>query len=380
MHPTNIRVSIVQLRNNIIAIKKHIKSHVKICLPVKANAYGHGLIGVAQHTYDLVDYFAVSCLDEGYLLRKNSITKPILVFGAFDEDQIIDLILNNLEITISSLYKAQLVSIFAEKLGKKCKIHIKIDTGMRRVGLRPESLDALINFVKTSQFIELVGVYSHFASSDDIATDFTLEQINVFDGVVKKLKLEYPNLIVHLANSGGVCYYPTSHYDMVRPGLLSYGYFPSVIVEHGVLSEIKPCFELITKVVYFKTVFKDNGISYNHTYMTSSQTRIATIPIGYGDGYRRALSNKAVVLIRGNYYPVVGSICMDLSMIDLGCNGESYVGDEVVLIGRQEDLEIKLSDLASLMETIVYEVLVGFNERIPRIYITEKKNYVWTNL
>lgn len=380
MHPTYIYVDVYTLRNNIIAIKKFIGNKTKICLPVKANAYGHGLIGVAKNTEDLVDYLAVSCLDEGKQLRDNLINIPILVFGAFDEEQIVELIENSLEVTISSLYKARLVVGVCEQLGKSCKIHLKIDTGMRRVGVRPESVSELIIFIQEHNCLKLTGIYSHFAASEDLSTELTANQILIFDKIVNDVKKIYPNIIAHIANSGGVYYHLNSHYDMVRPGLLSYGYFPSDKVTIKPLDVIRPCFKLTTRVVYFKVIPEQSGISYNHRYKTTQQSRIITIPIGYGDGFRRGLSNQVSALVNGKRYPIVGNICMDLSMIDLGADGEAYVGDEVVLIGSQGEAEIKIEELAIILNTIIYEILVGFNERIPRIYLNLKEKNVSTSL
>ncbi|MCC2644947.1 MAG: alr [Burkholderiales bacterium] len=342
---------------------------IKFCLPVKANAYGHGLIKMAQIAEEHVDYLAVACLNEGIILRQNGIKKPILVFGAFSKEQIYDLIIHNLDITISSNMKAKLVLDLCQKLKLNCKVHVKVDTGMNRVGIRPEHASALIDFIYNSGYMELTGVYSHLASSDKPNDAFTHEQIKSFGKIVTWVKQLKPDTICHLANSGGVYYYPDSYLDMVRPGISSYGYHPGDFPVNSILNRIQPCFSLKSKVVYFKVVAKNSGISYNQIYITGTQTRIVTIPLGYGDGYPRILSNCGEVLISGHKYTVSGAICMDMFMVDIGPNGIAYIDDEVVLIGKQGSNEITLESVAMKCQTIVYEILCRFNVRLPRIYI-----------
>jgi alanine racemase len=211
---------------------------------------------------------------------------------------------------------------------------------------------------------EIAGIYSHLATADQPNDPFALQQIASFQELLRYPQFHsYP---AHLANSGGVIHYPASHLDMVRPGLLSFGYLPESSPPS--LQGIAPCFSLKSRVSYFKVVERGAGIGYGRTYITDKQTRIATIPIGYGDGFRRALSNRGSVLIRGRRFLIAGNICMDQLMVDIG-NGEAYVGDEVVLIGAQGFEEIKLTEIAQLCDTIPYEVLCSFNERIQRVYI-----------
>lgn len=368
VHPTQILINTQQLISNLNSIKQHVGDNVKLCLPVKANAYGHGLSGISKLAEPYVDYLAVSCLDEGRLLRDIGIKKPILVFGAFDEEQIAGLINHDLEVTISSLYKAQLLVDFCEMYRVICKVHIKIDSGMNRVGVRNTSAAGLIDYVLAHPCLDLCGVYSHLAASDETDKQLTHMQIEQFKGVAQYAKEQKSDIICHLANSGGVAYFTESHFDMVRPGLLSYGYFPAHSINTLPLQTIRPCFSLITRVSYFKVVCANSGISYNHRYKTISDTRVVTLPIGYGDGYRRGLSNLGEVIIRGKKYTISGTICMDMLMVDIGADGEAYVGDEVILIGRSGESEITLASIAMKLNTIVYEVLVGFNERIPRVY------------
>ena len=369
MHPTSIIINIKNFQNNLKAIRNAVPSNVKICLPVKANAYGHGIKGIAKLAEPFIDYLAVACLNEGTMLRNIGIKKPILVLGAIDEEQIPGLIENELEITISSLFKAKLVSDFCRKIGKNCKVHIKVDTGMNRIGIRARNAHTLIDYILDNPRFELIGTYSHLASSEEVDKSFSLSQIESFRKVSEYAKSRKKDLICHLANSGGLCYFPESYFDMIRPGILSYGYFPGEKISKPPFDEIKPCFTLKTKVAYFKAIEEGECVSYNRNYKAQKLTRIVTLPIGYGDGYRRALSSKGSVLIRNHKYPIAGIVCMDMTMADIGSEGTAYVGDEAVLIGKQGNQEITLEEIASICNTNCYEVLCSFNERIPRIYI-----------
>lgn len=351
-HPTSIEIDIAQFQKNLGVVRKLIGKS-RFCLPVKANAYGHGLSLIGKAADGYVDCFGVSCLQEGVTLRKAGITTPILVFGAIHEDQVDDLIRFDLEFSISSKFKADLV---AKNTKGKCRVHLEVETGMQRTGVRAPTALQLIEHLKNLPCFEVVGVYSHLATADRPSDPFALKQIAAFKDLIQEPP--FKGLLAHIANSGGVIHYPDAHLDMVRPGLMVYGY--------ANLPGLAPCFTLKSKVSYFKVVPAGSGISYGHTYVTQKETRIVTVPIGYGDGYRRALSNRGSVLIRGKKFPIAGAICMDQFMVDIG-DSEVFVGDEVVLIGRQGNQEIKLTEIATLCDTIPYEVLCLFNERIPRI-------------
>ena len=385
-HNAFIEINKTNFINNLISIKKFVNhkltnKKVLLCLPVKANAYGHDLIKTAIHTENYVDYFAVANLEEGIILRRSGIKKSILVFGAFTEAQIAGLIKYELDITISSLHKAQLVADFCVRNNLSCKIHIKIDTGMNRIGVKTTSAFALIDFICKQASFEVVGIYSHFVASDLISSNhdydktvdatITQQQLSLFMPVVDYIKKLKPNIIAHIANSGAVCYHDNTYLDMVRPGILSYGYLPNngMHIDKYLQNNIKPCFTLKSKVVYFKVIAANSGISYNHEYYTKEQTRIVTIAIGYGDGYRLQLSNCGEVIIRGKKYTISGRICMDMLMVDIGMENSAYVGDEVVLIGKQGDVEITLQSVSDKLHTIIYEILCSFTSRIPRIYI-----------
>ncbi len=361
-HPAWFEIDLSCFSGNLARIRKHVGRRL-ICCVLKANAYGHGLIPIAKaaEASGQVDFFGVAHLSEAIALRNAGILLPILVLGAIHEDQIEDLIRYRVEFTISSLYKARLVAERAERVGARCLVHVEVDTGMRRTGVRPESAFALIDYLLSSPCFSLRGVYSHLAMSETPGDETTLRQIESL--VRLKEKISLLGLLWHLANSGGIAFYPDSWLDMVRPGLLCYGLsFP------GAFPGLQPCLELKAKISYFKVVAAGEGISYGHLYRTEKQARIVTIPVGYGDGYRRDFSNRMHVLLRGKNYRIAGAVCMDQFMIDIGSD-EAFVGDEVVLLGRQGNVSITLDEMAALSGTDPREILCHFNERIPRLYL-----------
>lgn len=374
-HPAWIEIDLIQFKKNILKVKEYI-GQTWLCLPVKANAYGHGLIPIALAACEAgVDYLCVSCLQEGALLRRAGIQIPILVLGAIHQDQISGLIHHNLEFTIDSAFKAKMIADICQQLRKVVKVHLEIDTGMQRTGVSIEAAAEVIAFIDSCPCFELVGVYSHFAMVDDLESSFTSQQIQVF----KKFTESYiakrdKKIICHIANSGGVAYFPDSYMDMVRPGILVFGHYSHI---PQALKGIQPCFMLRAKIAYSKLVPKGEGISYGHRYTTPVNTRIITIPLGYGDGFRRSLSNKAHILMKGKRYPIAGTICMDQFMVDIG-QDSAQIGDTVTIIGQDGREEITVNEIGMLCDTISYEILCGFNSRLPRVYHTEN-NSLWEN-
>lgn len=365
-HPAWVEINMSQFKKNISLLKTYLQKSL-ICIPVKANAYGHGLIPMAKAAQETAcDYLAVAHLQEGVLLRQSGISLPILVLGALHEEQILDLIQFDLEFTISSIYKAKLVAQKCQQYNLTCKIHIEVDTGMQRTGVRIESTLELFNYLTKRECFLIKGIYSHLATGYHFKDSLALEQIKNFSSLFNHTILKKVSLIRHLANSNGVLFFSSAQFDMVRPGLLAYGYKTDPCPLP--LASISPCFSVKSKIAYFKVVEEGKGVSYGHSYFTSKQTRIVTIPLGYGDGYRSSLSNRAYVLIRGRRFPIVGKICMDQFMVDIG-NSEAYVGDEVVIIGKQGQEEVTVQEIALFYNTHIYEVLTSFNERLPRRYI-----------
>lgn len=365
-HPSWIEIDLLQFRKNLSILRSHI-GNTLFCLPVKANAYGHGLCQIGKEAENCgVDYLAVAHLKEGIELRQAKIQLPILVLGAIHKEQVPELLDFDLEISISSKFKADLVAEQCKKISKKCPVHLEIDTGMQRTGVQIATAPSLFDYMEKLGCFHIVGIYSHFASANHPNDSLAHYQLEKFRSLIETPPFQGKPLLKHLANSSGTLFFKEAHLDMVRPSIVSFGYLPKNAPSF--FQEIKPCFSLKTKVSYFKIVEADMGISYGHSYVTPRRTRIVTIPIGYGDGYRRALSNKASVLIRGKMFPIVGTICMDQCMVDIG-DSEVHVGDEVVLIGKQGDKEILLEDLALACDTISYELLCLFSQRLPRIYV-----------
>jgi alanine racemase len=248
-------------------------------------------------------------------------------------------------------------------MNKQAIVHLKIDTGMERIGVHWYNAQKFIEESYALPNMNIEGIFSHFAKAEN-DKEFTEQQIKRFDGIIDYL--ESRNMrpkLVHLANSAGIVLYPSAHYDMVRPGIALYGYLNSI------QDQLKPVMSLKTKVSYFKVVPENTGIGYELTYITDKQTRIVTLPVGYGDGYSRYFSNKGEVIIRGKKYPVVGNVAMDQMMVDIGPDGEAYNGDDVLLFGEDREARISLDELCTKIGTISYEIMTGISKRVPRVYV-----------
>jgi alanine racemase len=335
---------------------------------IKANAYGHGLVPVGLHLQAMgAEQLGVAFLEEGVALRRAGVTLPILVMGGIFGPQAAALIANDLEITVSSIAKLRQVEAAAEALGRKAVIHLKIDTGMERIGVHSYHAGPFIEAAVASRWCTIKGVYSHLACADDPASPMTARPRERFlEACAHFERLGAPMPLRHLANSGGVLHFPDTHLDMVRPGIALYGVLPDPAARATVA--LRPVLSLLSQVVYFKVVPAGQSVSYGATWAPAVDTRVVTIPIGYGDGWPRALSSRGEVLIRGVRLPIVGRICMDQFMVDLGADGTAYNEDEVVLIGAQGDESIRCEDVATVAGTIPYEILVNLNNRIPREY------------
>jgi alanine racemase len=370
--PTRAEISFDNLRNNLSIVRSCIQRDVKIMAMVKANAYGHGLYEISSELLKQgVEYLGVAFLEEGIYLRKSGITAPIVVLGAINTDQIAEFIQHDIEITSSSIDKSAAIAAVAKNMGKEAKVHLKIDTGMERIGVHWYNAEKFIEQSYEMSSISIIGICSHFAKAET-DHDFTAQQLNRFESVLTMMEKKrlLPELI-HIANSAGIMNHKNSHYTMVRPGIMLYGYNPNGYLPAVRFGDrkLKPVMTLKTKVAYFKVVPAQTGISYNHTYATGRQTRIVTLPIGYGDGYARQLSNKGEVIIRGKKYPVVGTICMDQCMVDIGMDGSAYNGDDVLLFGEMDGSVIPLESLCDKIGTVTYEFLCGISSRVPRVYI-----------
>lgn len=365
--PTRIRVDLDALSHNLRVLRG--AAGVPVMGVVKANAYGHGLVPVALHLQAQgVDQLGVAFLEEGVALRRAGIRLPILVMGGIFGPQATQLIAQDLEITVSSLDKLRQVEAAAESLGKKATIHLKIDTGMERIGVHSYHAGPFIEAAVASRWCTVKGVYSHLACSDEPDSPMTARQLERFlEACAHFERIGAPMPVRHLANSGGVLDFPATHLDLVRPGIALYGVLPDTGSRTAL--DLRPVMSLVSQVVYFKVVPAGNPVSYGATWAPDADTRVITVPMGYGDGFPRALSSRGEVLVRGQRRPIVGRICMDQFMVDLGPQGTAYNEDEVVLIGTQGGETIRCEDVARAAGTIPYEILVGLNTRIPRQYV-----------
>lgn len=364
--PTRIRVDLDALTHNLRALGAH--TRVPVMAVVKANAYGHGLVPVGLHLQAVgVEQLGVAFLEEGVALREAGVHVPILVMGGIFGPQAAQLIANDLEITVSSLDKLRQVEAAAQSLGRKATIHLKIDTGMERIGVHSYHAGPFIEAALASRWCTIKGVYSHLACADDPSSPMTRQQLGRFlEACAHFDRLGAPMPLRHLANSGGVLHFPETHLDLVRPGIALYGVLPDPASQATV--DLRPAMSLVSKVVYFKVVPAGHPVSYGATWAPAADTRVVTVPMGYGDGFPRALSSRGEVLVRGQRLPIVGRICMDQFMVDIGPQGTAYNEDEVVLVGRQGGQAIRCEDVALSAGTIPYEILVGLNTRIPREY------------
>lgn len=366
LRPTVVEVSLQQISDNFAKIKK--ATAQKVMPILKANAYGHGLLRVAQHMQSLnADYLGVAFLEEGLLLRKNGITSPILILGGIMGNQIPHFIKNDLTITASSLSKLEQIDKTAGQLKKKAKVHLKVDTGLERIGVHYYNAENFI--VQAAQYKNIVieGIFSHFANADSKDLTHAKLQLERFQQVLNYYEqhdLAMPEL-VHMANSGAILQLPESHFNMVRPGIILYGVYPSLEVEKTIT--LHPALSWKSRVVYFKVITPGHPVGYGSTWQTDKNNRAITIPVGYGDGYFRCMSNKAEVIVRGQKFSVIGTISMDQIVVNIG-DKSAYNDDEVILIGTQDEVEVTCEDLADWANTIPYEVLTNINTRVPRVY------------
>ncbi len=369
-------ISLDNIAHNIREIRRITSKNAEIMGVVKADAYGHGVMEVAKTLLENgASRFAVSMLDEAIQLRRAGIEVPILILGYTDPIRASEIIENDVTQSVFSHELAQALSDEAVRQGRKVKIHIKIDTGMSRIGFLP-GYSAVKNVVEISRLPNIIieGLFTHFATADEKNREYTYTQFERFMSICSELQrigIHIP--VKHCANSAGIIEYPEMHLDLVRPGIILYGMYPSEEVDKSKI-ELKPAMTLKANVIMVKEVEKNTSISYGRIFTTNRTSKIATIPIGYADGFTRMLSNKGKVLIHGEYAPVVGRICMDQCMVDVTDIGNSVeVGDEVVLIGSQGQNNIMVEDVAQTIGMINYELVCIVGKRIPRAFVKDGK-------
>ena len=369
LRATHVEVNLGQLGRNLKTIRQKVQP-AKVMPVVKANAYGHGLLAVARYLLaEGADYLAVAVLDEGLALRRAGILAPVLVLGGIHAELIPAYLANNLILTVTSHENLVQIEQVAQQMGCTAQVHIKVDTGMGRLGVPYYEAESLLEASLEFDHIHVEGIYSHFANSDAPDLGHARLQLNRFESVLDfytRRGLKRP--LAHMANSAAILQLPESYLDIVRPGIMLYGVYPSKEVQRSV--KVRPALTWKTRSVLSKLLPPGHPVSYGSTWQSDHPVRILTLPLGYGDGYFRALSNRAVVLVRGKRYPVVGRVCMDQVMVDLE-GDEAGVDDEVVLLGVQGQAEVTAEELADLVGTIAYEILTNINTRVPRVYVVD---------
>ena len=366
---TVAEISLPAIEHNIREIRRRLADGVKLMIAVKARAYGHGAVPVSRHLEGLVDWLAVASLDEGRELRDGGVGLPILILGYTSPSQYGDLIDAHLVPTIYSLRDARELSAVAEKMAKKIRIHLAVDTGMGRIGFLPDQIDEIAE-IAALPGIEIEGVFSHLACADTADKTHARGQLERFSHILEELKKKgiCPPLR-HLGNSAAIMELPEAHFDMVRAGIITYGIYPSGEVDQEAM-DLRPALSWRARVIHVKELPAGEGVSYGATFVTTAEmTRVATISAGYADGYPRALSGRGRVLIRGQEAPILGRVCMDQFMVDVTAIPEVQVEDTVTLIGQDGDLVIPVEEVADPAARFNYEMLCAISERVPRIYL-----------
>jgi alanine racemase len=384
MRPTYLEVNLPQLKKNLENIRSHV-APAKVLVVLKANAYGHGVDGVAPFIAPFADYLGVALVEEAVHLRKLGIQTPILVMGGTLPEQLPDFFENDLTLAAASLDLLTAAEQMAESTRRPLKVHLKIDTGMERTGVREYEAESFIEKSLACSHLDVEGIFTHFANSEtmnsggaralegtppaisklidskEVKASLQLERFEEVLSIYEKRSVSAPR-IKHTANSGATLLLPQSYYDMVRPGVLFYGVYPGRDIPRTI--DVKPALTWKSKVSYSKITEPGRGVSYGSLWQAQGAVRIATVPCGYADGYFRRMTNQARVLINGKSYPQVGRICMDQFMVNAG-EDEINVGDEVTLLGDG----ITAEDLADWSGTNEYEVMTSISARVPRVFV-----------
>ena len=376
MRPTYLEVNLTQLRQNLENIRRQV-APAKVLVVLKANAYGHGVEGVAPFIAPFADYIGVAIVEEGIYLRQMGITTPILVMGGTLLEQLPDFFEHDLTLAASSLDLLSAAEELAGSARKPLKVHLKIDTGMERIGVREYEAEPLVEKSIACSHLDVEGIFTHFANSELhldppktdsadrpaglVSASLQLERFEEVLSIFEKRSAPLPRLR-HTANSGATLLLPQSHYDMVRPGVLFYGIYPARAIARKI--EVNPALTWKSKVVYSKVTQPGRSVSYGSLWRAEVPTRIVTIPCGYADGYSRRMTNQARVLINGKSYPQVGRICMDQFMVDVGAD-DIKVGEEATLLGHG----ITAEDFADWTGTNEYEIMTNISARVPRVFV-----------
>ena len=360
--------AVVDLRaigNNIAKIRKRIGKKKDIMAVVKADGYGHGAVEVSLSALENgANCLGVALPEEGEQLRKAGIVAPITVLGLIQPEEAYKVVDLDLEQAVCSLEVAEALDQVASNAGVQINVHIKVDTGMGRVGVQPEDALAFVRRMGRFKSLKMKGIFTHFSCADELDKTFARKQIEIFDSLVREMeasKVKIPKK--HVANSAAILDLPESYYDLVRPGIMIYGLYPSNEVSQSI--ELQPAMTFMTRVIFVKWVPPGCPISYGRTFTTQRQTMVATLPVGYADGYSRLLSSRGEVLIKGHQVPLMGRVCMDMCMVDVSEVENVHPGDEVILFGKG----LPVDEIAMKIGTINYEVVCAVGKRVPRVYV-----------
>ena len=375
-------IDLKAIAHNIKELRRITHPKARLMAVVKANGYGHGAIEVARCALQNgAEILGVARIEEGIQIRNADIEVPILIFGYTHPELAADLLEYDLTPTVYSFASAQTLSRAAAPLQKTIKIHLKVDTGMGRLGLLPHnfqpdnsvaiSADAIEETVAIAdlQGLELEGIFTHFATADSADKSYAEDQLNLFINYLNRLqKAGLEPSVRHAANSAALIDIPHSHFDMVRPGIATYGLYPSDEVNKQHVP-LKPAMSLKTQIIHLKQVPAGFKVSYGITHATRKATTIATVPVGYADGLNRLLSSRGQMLVNGQRAPIIGRVCMDLTMLDVGHIDNVQMGDEVVIFGQQGNETLSVDEMAALLNTINYEIVSSITARVPRVYL-----------
>lgn len=366
---TYAKIKLQAIKNNIDEVKKTLEENVKLMVVIKADGYGHGASIIGDFLKDKVDYFGVATIEEAIELRKSQIDVPVLILGYTSKEQYLDLINYDITQTIYNLKMAQELSRCAVECNKKVKIHIALETGMHRIGfdVNEESIKDVKKISKMDNLI-MEGVFTHFSCADEKDKSYSLMQLEKYTEFLNMLEqsdIDIP--IKHICNSAGIIEFNNKQFNMVRSGIITYGLYPSEAVNKEYF-KLQPALEWKSRVINVFEVGGNRGVSYGKTFVTQGKTKIATVSIGYADGYMRSLSSKGRVLIHGEYAPIIGRICMDQMMIDVTHIKDVQIEDEVTLVGKDAEKMITIEEVAKVAGSFNYEFACGIGKRVKRIY------------
>ncbi|WP_044348839.1 alanine racemase [Dethiosulfatarculus sandiegensis] len=367
-----IEISLSAIKKNVSNLKAKTQDSVMLMGIIKADGYGHGSVQVAKVLREQnVGRFGVATVEEGLELRKNAATEPILILGYTIEEDYNQAVRYDLTLALYDYGQAQILDQCARAMGKKVKVHIKVDSGMGRLGYQPEE-ESIKEILKITQLknLEVEGIFSHFAIADSPEDGYTEIQFKRFSGFLEMLKKAGVAFKTrHIANSAANIYFPQTHLDMVRPGIALYGQYPDAALAENPAIELFPAMTIKARLAHVKTVPKGSPLSYGCTFTTTKDTLVGTVPMGYADGIPRALSNQGEVLVKGVRCPIIGRVCMDQFMVDLSALGQAKVNDEIVFMGQSGDDRITADEIAAKVGTINYEIVTGMAGRLTRVYL-----------